>query len=103
MLFPTNVAHQDVAATTQEGFAQQLISHFNDFPLSAPTPTNTFALASELVGHQNKLFCIKLINSFASGFDIGYRGPDFMQLSSNLKSATDCPEAMLSCISKELT
>ena len=91
-----------MAETTQERSAQQLISHFNDFPLSAPTPIHTFALASELVGHPDKQFCLELINSFATGFDIGYRGPDFMQLSSNLKSATDCPEAIFSCIIKEL-
>ena len=100
--FPTNVALQDVGVITHEDFAQQLLHHFNDFPLLAPTPINISYLASELVGHPDKQFCTELLNSFAFGFDIGYRGPDFTHLSSNLKSATDSPEAIFSCIIKEL-
>ena len=59
-------------------------------------------VASKLVPHPRKYFCLEPPSSTASGWGMSDKGLDFLLLYSNLQAATDCPNAILSFIIKDL-
>ena len=91
-----------MGAVTLDHFAQELLKVFNPLPPMGPTPVNIPAMADELSFYADKTFSSNLLHSLLTGFDIGYIGPELSNLSTNLKSTYECPEAIFACIQKEL-
>ncbi len=63
------------------------MKNFNPLPENAPTPLKIDRLEKELMQFPDRVFVSNIIRSFKHGFDIGYNGPEFDNISVNLKSA----------------
>ena len=76
----------------------------NSNPLHKPypwTPIRSFLLESELSLHPDKVFIRSLIDDLQHGCSIGYTGPQFAHLATNLPSAFQQPNVIDAALAKE--
>ena len=72
---------------TLDQCAEKLKINFNPLPELVPTPVNVAYFAEELQTYPDKETVKILLDGFIHGFDIGYKGPEFSNITNNLKSA----------------